>query len=248
MKPILAILVLTGSVSLDVGTRDIRSNVGPVSDTSVINIDEAYKVYGLYIRQAALASIQKAPAPEILVQEEIPKATQPCTAEVAKWWQEVRTAAKEAVDAMRQRGKAIRAWFIAHRGLPNKVDDLPQQERDNLEADIAITKEKYRRLLAEAQVKSYQAPIGDLPPVIIYKGFPTYAEIASNNKSTGVINMQVEFRSDGTIGDVKIITGLGDRSDERAVKAVRQIIFLPGVKGGMFVTMLKEVKAVFPII
>jgi hypothetical protein len=244
MKPILAILVLTVCVSPDVGVQDFRSKVGPTSDTSVTNIDEAYKVYGLYIRQAALGAIQKEPESAILVQRQMPEATQPCTAEVAKWWQEVRAAAKEVVDAVRQKNEAIRVWFIAHEDQPD--NDLPQKERDKLETDITIAKEKYRRLLAEAQVKSYRVPIGDLPPVIIYKGFPIYTEIAHHNKSTGVINMRVEFRSDGTIGDVKIITGLSYKSDEVAIRTVRKIIFLPGVKDGMFVTMLKELKTVFP--
>jgi hypothetical protein len=246
MKPILAILVLTVSIFLDVGAQDTRSKVRRTSDTSATNIDEAYKVYGTYIRQAALRTTQKAPVSEIVVQEQIPEATQPCTTEVAKWWQEVRTAAKEAVDAMRQRSKAMRASFITRRNSPGNDNDLPQKERDKLEADIAIAKEKFSRLLAEAQVRSYRAPIGDLPPVIIYKGFPLYTEIAHNNKATGVVNMQVEFRSDGTIGDVKIVTGLGDKSDERAIKAVRQIIFLPSVKDGRFITMMKELKTVFP--
>lgn len=47
MKPILAILVLTVAVSLDVGAQDVRSKVGPPSRTSITNIiDPDKSVYG----------------------------------------------------------------------------------------------------------------------------------------------------------------------------------------------------------
>ena len=49
--------------------------------------------------------------------------------------------------------------------------------------------------------------------------------------------MQAEFRSDGKIGEVKVVGGLKDGLDEQAIKATREILFLPGVKDGMFVTI-----------
>lgn len=180
--------------------------------------DESYRVYGIYIRQATSGgAAQNPPISARPVQARIPEATRPCTAEVAKWWQEVRAAAKEVLDAMRRKD----------------------------EGDIATAKEKYRRLLAEVHVKSYRAPIEDLPPVILYTAAPTYTEKARTNKINGIVSMQVELRSDGTIGDVKVVTGLGDGLDEEAIKAIRQIIFLPGVKDGMFVTTLRVLKAEF---
>lgn len=179
--------------------------------------DESYRIYGIYIRQATSGAAQNRPVSARPIQARIPEATRPCTAEVAKWWQEVRAAAKEVLDAMRRKD----------------------------EGDIATAKEKYRRLLAEVYVKSYRAPIEDLPPVILYTASPTYTEKARTNKISGIVRMQVELRSDGTIGDVKVVTGLGDGLDEQAIKAIRQIIFLPGVKDGMFVTIMRVLQAEF---
>ncbi len=49
--------------------------------------------------------------------------------------------------------------------------------------------------------------------------------------------MQAEFRSDGKIGEVKVVSGLKDGLDEQAIKATRETLFLPGVKDGMFVAV-----------
>ena len=176
--------------------------------------DEAYRLSGVYIRQASSASgaLQKAPASVRPLYAQVPEATQPCTAEVAKWWQEVRLAAGEVCDAKKR----------------------------------ATAKERFRRLLAEGQAKSYRAPIEDSAhPVVIYTDAPRYTEEARRKKTQGKVNMQVEFRRDGTIGDVNVVTGLGDGLDEQAIKTIRQIVFLPGVKDGMFVTISKVTQAEF---
>lgn len=210
--------------------------------------DEAYKLHGIYIRQASSASdtLQKAPVSARPLYAQVPEATQPCTAEVAKWWQEVRTAAKEVVDARRRKDQALRdAGQRRRRSIDDEDSAVPQKELDKLDADIATAREKYGRLLTEGQAKSHRAPIEDSPPVIIYTGYPTYTEEARKKKTQGKVNMQAEFRSDGAIGDVKVVSGLGDGLDEQAIKAIRRIIFLPRVKDGMFVTISKMLHAEF---
>lgn len=213
--------------------------------------DEAYKVSGIYIRQASSASgaSQKAPVSVRPLQAQVPEATQPCSAEVAKWWQDVRTAPKEVVDARRRKDKAVLDASYPGQRRRRNIDDadsvLPQHELDKLDADIATARETYGRFLTEGQAKSYRAPIEDSPPVIFYTGFPRYSDEARRKKTQGKVNLQVEFRSDGAIGDVKVFSGLGDGLDEQAIKAMRQIIFLPRVKDGMFVTILKELQVEF---
>jgi TonB family protein len=192
--------------------------------------DEAYRLSGVYIRQAGAASgaLRKAPVLARPLQAQIPEATQPCTAEVAKWWQEVRAAAKEAVDASRRKNQAlIEAGQRRRRSIDDEDSVLSQKELDKLDADIATARETYARLLTEGQAKSHRAPIEDLPTVILYTGYPRYTEVARRNKVQGKVNMRAEFRSDGTIGDVKVVTGLGDGLDEQAIKTARQTIFLP---------------------
>lgn len=213
--------------------------------------DEAYKVHGLFIRQAISRA---AAAATILVRRApsaVPDATRPCTPEVAKWWQEVRAAAGEVVAAMRHREQALSAWVQAQpptkRAWPDSDDVLPQNERDKLKAELTTAREKYRLLLAEVQVKSYRAPVDDSPIIILHREFPTYTEEARRKKTNGTVSMRVEFRGDGTIGAVNVIRGLGDGLDEQAIKAVQHTIFLPSVKDGMFVTTTKMMQADFAL-
>jgi TonB family protein len=201
--------------------------------------DEAYKIHGLYIRQATSVSAAMAPVsgpPESPIRQ----ATRSCTAEVAAWWQAVRTAAKEIIDAKRRENQAQTAWYYAHPpgSRTNQEHGLPKKEFDKLEADIATAVEKYGQALAEGQAKSYRAPIEDSArPLILYVGTPRYTEEARKNKVQGKVNMQAEFRSDGKIGEVKVVSELKDGLDEQAIKATRETLFLPGVKDGMFVTI-----------
>jgi protein TonB len=44
--------------------------------------------------------------------------------------------------------------------------------------------------------------------------------------------VSVVLRSDGTVGDVTIVGGLGHGLDEKTVEAVRQLRFIPGEKDG----------------
>lgn len=215
--------------------------------------DEAYRVYGLYIRQGTSVAAQPAPPVSGRFRDPlIPEATRPCTAEVATWWQAVRTAAKEIVDAQTRKNQTIMAWYQAHPphfGIgPPRDNRLPKKELDKLEADITAAVEKYRHVLAEGRAKSYQAPIEDSAyPVVFYTSPPMYTEEARRNKINGKVNMRAEFRSDGTIGEVKVISGLKDGLDEQAIKATRETLFLPGVKDGMFVTIWRPLYVEFNI-
>jgi TonB family protein len=202
--------------------------------------DEAYKIHGLYIRQATSVSAPMAPVSAGSPESPIPQATRPCTPEVAAWWQAVRTAAKEIIDAKRREKPAQTAWYYAH--PPGSRTDqergLRKKEFDKLEADIATAVERYWQALAEGQVKSYRAPIEDSAhPIVLYAGVPRYTEEARKNKVQGRVSMQAEFRSDGKIGEVKVVSGLKDGLDEQAIKVTRETLFLPGVKDGMFVTI-----------
>ena len=266
---------LSNGIRLDMNLADVKTILGESlktnsshryfnSDKARIEIDfaryptegerdEAYRVYGVYIRQAPLGAVERtpaserAPAPTNPLRAQIPQATRPSTDEVVRWWQEVRAAAREVVTAMRKKNEAISAWVLIHRRWPDDDNDLPKKERDKLESDLAIAREKYRLLLAEVEVKSYRAPVEDSPAVVLYTGYPVYTEKARVNKLKGTVRMRVEFRSDGTIGDVKVEEGLGDGLDEEAIKVIRQTIFLPSVKEGMFVTTWKVMRSEFHI-
>lgn len=172
--------------------------------------DEAYKVFGIYVRQGISAAAQTAPK---LYQPEIPEATKPCTDEVAKWWQEVRAAALE-------------------------VFTVSQQRRNQLNFDIRSVRAKYVGLLREGQAKGYKAPVEDSTRlVILYFGSPpTPTKESFDKQIRGKILLRVECLADGTVGDVRVISGLGFGLDETAVKSVRDALYLPIIKDGVFTT------------
>lgn len=173
--------------------------------------DEAHRVFGVYIQQATAGAAPKAPVSARPFELRIPEATRPCAPEVAKWWKEVRAA-------------AIQVWN--------------SHQRTQLNNDIEAPRMKYAGLLREGQEKAYKPPVEDLArPVVLYMGGPpAFSKQARENNIKGRINLQVQSLADGTVGEVRVISGLGYGLDEVAIKAVREMVFLPAVKDGVFTT------------
>ena len=95
---------------------------------------------------------------------------------------------------------------------------------------------KFLGRLAEGQQKSYQPPIPDRG-VTLLNQVPLQSTEESRKKNvSGELALVVELRPDGTVGEVKIVQGLGYGLDEKAAEAARQMIFLPAVKNRKFVS------------
>jgi TonB family protein len=175
------------------------------------------------------------------------EATRPCSAEVATWWQTVRAAAKEITDAEQRKREFLNTWYQAHPPGPN-FNGSPKKELDKLQADVTAAIERFRKVLEEGRVKAYSIPVEDLArPVILHMGRPDYTDLARKDKINGRVSVRAEFLADGTVGDVMVLAGLKDGLDEEAIKAVRETIFLPAVKDGMFVTKWNAVDLDFSI-
>ena len=182
------------------------------------------------------------------VQSAIPDATQPCSDDVAKWWQDLRAAAQEAVTANRRKDEALREALSKRRtGIASDNQDnvLSRKQRDKLNEDIDAATGKYLGVLKDGRDKAYTPPILPRRFLVLYTARPNYTELARRKKTGGNIRVQVEFRSDGTVGDVKIASGLGDGLDENAVKAVRQTVFLPQIGKGGFETVSRPMDVSF---
>lgn len=167
--------------------------------------DEAYKVFGIYIRQGTSAATQPAPSP---YQPNIPQATKSCTDEVAKWWQEVRAA-------------ALQVFNVYH----------------NHQTDLSTAREKYVGLLREGQAKGYKAPVEDTTrPINLYFGTSSgYPKKALEKRISGKIQLRIESLADGTVGNVIITKGLGFDMDFETAKSVRDSLYLPTIKDGVFI-------------
>lgn len=170
-------------------------------------------------------------------QDKIPEATKPCAADEAKWWQEVRMSGAEALEAFLRKDEAVRKRSMEKYGYLMSDAVLSEEELANLNADIVASKEKFIGLLRHGNEKQYRAPVPDMRQMILYCDVkPNYTEEARRKKVEGSVLLRLEFRRDGTIGEVNVIRGLGYGLDEQASESVRQILFLPRIKDAVFVT------------
>jgi TonB family protein len=187
---------------------------------------------------------------QLQVQPTIPDATQPCSDDVAKWWQDLRAAAQEAVTANHRKDEALREALSKRRtgtASDNEDDVLPRKQRDTLNEAIEAATRKYLGVLKDGRDKAYTPPILPRRFLVLYTARPNYTEQARRKKTGGNARLQVELRSDGTVGDVSVVSGLGDGLDENAIKAVRQTVFLPQIGKGGFETVSRPMDVSFNI-
>lgn len=85
-------------------------------------------------------------------------------------------------------------------------------------------------------------------PQILFKQKPKYTEDARRDKIQGVVVLSVVFRKDGTIGDVKVVRGLGYGLDEEAIKAASLIKFSPGAKDGNPINVRARLEFTFTLL
>jgi TonB family protein len=72
-----------------------------------------------------------------------------------------------------------------------------------------------------------------------------YTEEARRRGLTGEVVLEIVVRRDGSVGDVKLLHGLGSGLDDRAVQAVRQWRFTPADRQGVAVDVIVEVGVEF---
>jgi protein TonB len=74
---------------------------------------------------------------------------------------------------------------------------------------------------------------------------PEYTDEARRRSLTGDVVLEIVVKSDGRVGAVRIVQGLGAGLDQRAVDAVRQWRFSPARRFGTPVDVLVEVAVEF---
>ena len=92
----------------------------------------------------------------------------------------------------------------------------------------------FASLFVEGIVKSYSVPLADRPSQVLIDRPVKIADLPL--KPSGTVRLSVEYRADGSVGDVKLLNGLVSEVDKRCIQAARNVIFLPAVKDHKFVT------------
>ncbi len=91
----------------------------------------------------------------------------------------------------------------------------------------------------------YRPGSGIEPPRLLREVKPDYTEEARRAGVTGEVLLEIVVRRDGTVGDVRVLRGLGRGLDGRAVDAVRQWRFSPARRQQAPVDVMVEVAVEF---
>jgi len=83
------------------------------------------------------------------------------------------------------------------------------------------------------------------PPRLLREVRADYTDEARRGNVEGEVELEIVVRRDGTVGEVKIVGGLGGGLNDRAVQAVRQWRFAPGRMRGVPVDVVVEVGVEF---
>jgi protein TonB len=93
----------------------------------------------------------------------------------------------------------------------------------------------------------YRPGSGIEPPRVLREVKADYTEDARRRGMSGDVVLEIVVRTDGSVGDVKVLQGLGGGLSDRAVQAVRQWRFAPARRQGAPVDVIVEVAVEFKL-
>ena len=93
----------------------------------------------------------------------------------------------------------------------------------------------------------YRPGSGIEPPSVLHEVKADYTEDARIRQVEGEVVLEVVVRRDGSVGDVKVLRGLGNGLNDRAVQAVRQWRFSPARRKGTPVDVIVQVAVEFKL-
>jgi protein TonB len=85
-------------------------------------------------------------------------------------------------------------------------------------------------------------------PQLVSKVDPEYSEQARKSKYQGVVVLNLVVQRDGTVRDIKVVQPLGLGLDEKAIEAVKQWRFRPGMKNGAPVDVAATIEVTFRLL
>jgi protein TonB len=93
----------------------------------------------------------------------------------------------------------------------------------------------------------YRPGSGIEPPQLLREIKPQYTEAARQRGIQGDVLLEIVVHRNGSVGDVRVLHGLGHGLDQHAIDAVRQWTFSPARRHGVPVDVLVEVAMEFRI-
>ena len=93
----------------------------------------------------------------------------------------------------------------------------------------------------------YRPGSGITPPELLKEVRPAFTDEARRQGIEGDVVLEIVVRSDGSVGDVKVLQGLGGGLNRNAIEAVRQWRFRPAQRQGTAVDVMVEVAVAFKL-
>ena len=89
---------------------------------------------------------------------------------------------------------------------------------------------------------------GVTAPSVLYKREPDYTEEARSAKYQGTVLLGIDVGADGYAYNIRVIRSLGLGLDEKAIEAVSQWRFRPGMRDGQPVTVQATIEINFRLL
>ena len=117
-------------------------------------------------------------------------------------------------------------WWNRLREAANKL--LGKADQKSLSA--------YASLFVEGIEKSYKVPLADRPSQILFSRQPVLPPKPPTQQRNETVKLSVEYRADGSVGEIKVLSGRETQFAQRCIWAAGSVVFLPAVKDRQFVT------------
>lgn len=124
--------------------------------------------------------------------------------------------------------------FISSLSLRKKKDSIEVTDGPGLPYEPGAEAES---TTDDATRKLYTGREVDKKIRIAMKPEPSYTEIARQNAITGTVVLKCVFASNGSVTNIRIVSGLPYGLTEKAIDAARKIKFIPAMKNGKYVSM-----------
>jgi len=148
------------------------------------------------------------------------------------------------------------AQFLRQQGRIDEATDMEKQSTEARKAALRPAMRPAPTFVAPAAVVppqtsspgTYRVGGGVTAPVLVYKSEPEYTELARVAKYQGTVTLYVEITPDGRATNIKVLNSLGLGLDEKAIEAVSQWVFKPGLKDGQPVTVQATIEVNFRLL
>jgi TonB family protein len=185
-------------------------------------------------------------------------------ADVAKRENDLRALLRTAQADPAQVERAVDALIEARGRLAKSTTMMMVRMRQLMTLDQWEKLSEYEgRLTALAEAPDPGTPLGPAPPppsqpgvfrpgvggvtapTLIYKVEPAYSEWAKRQGIEGTVTMQAVIAPDGTVSELRVLRSLDPDLDQKAIEAVRQWRFQPGMKDGQPVPVAARIEVTF---